>query len=71
MKKVFLISGIAFFTIFGFSSCKKCITCTTKDNSSGVSSNSTEYCGTSSQNSASESSYRLVFEDGSHSVTCN
>jgi hypothetical protein len=71
MKKVVLILAFATLTIFGFTSCKKCITCSTKDNSSGVSANSTEYCGTSSQNSVSESTYRLMFEDGSHTVTCN
>lgn len=71
MKKIFLFIAIASLATFGLSSCKKCITCTATDNSTGIVENSTEYCGRSASNSISESNYRIIWEDSYTSVSCN
>ncbi|NVO03997.1 MAG: hypothetical protein HXX09_14975 [Bacteroidetes bacterium] len=71
MKKIFLLIAIASLTTFGLSSCKKCITCTATNYTTGLVDDSTEYCGRTASNNLSESTYRLSWEDGNHSVSCN
>ena len=70
MKKFFLFIAIASLTTFGFSSCRKCETCTATDRTTGAVVNTQEYCGTRSQVSSSTSSYESIWNDTYFSASC-
>jgi hypothetical protein len=71
MKKVFFLLAFAAIFAFGFSSCRKCETCTATDRSTGVVEYSTEYCGTRSTVDINTSSFISIWEDSNTSATCN
>ena len=70
MKKAFFILGMVALTVFGFSSCKKCTTCSVTSPAGVVLNTSSEVCGSSSEVSDFETSYKSAYSTFG-TVTCN
>ena len=69
MKKVFYVAIVALI-IFGFSSCKRCITCEAQGPGGNIFDTSPEFCGSRSARNDFESSYKSTFPS-TVTVTCN
>jgi len=71
MKKIVLFLAIASLTTFGFSSCRKCITCKATDISTGATVDTQEYCGTRAVRNLDQSTYELSWNTSSTTASCN
>lgn len=70
MKKFVLILSVAAFIAAGFSSCKKCSTCTAYDSTGAQIITSGEFCGSKKDVEDTENSFKSIWEQGDATVTC-
>jgi hypothetical protein len=69
MKKLMLVAAVAAFVLIGFSSCKKCSTCSaTKTGSTTI--DGAETCGNSGVIDDYEAAFKTTYEAAGYTVTC-
>ena len=71
MKRILVFAGVAVIAILAFSSCRKCVTCTATERSTGNKVDQTDYCGMKKVVDTDESTYKAIWNDGYYTATCN
>ena len=71
MKKVFFLLAFAAIFAFGFSSCRKCETCTATNRVTGLTEDTQEYCGSKTTVDLNTSTYESIWNDSYTYASCN